>query len=98
MVVKLEEESIVMRKIGVFVAVGFIGLASAGRSVGGELMFGCATRPACGKVCRLVCETKTLTSTCYGSECDTICIPGPSRRGCKHFCTKSCGCGGGGAG
>ena len=42
------------------------------------------SRPACGKVCKLVCETKTLTATCYGCECKEICIPDPSRQGCKH--------------
>jgi hypothetical protein len=40
--------------------------------------------PTCGKVCKLVCETKKLTSTCYGSDSKDICIPDPSRRGCKH--------------
>jgi hypothetical protein len=41
-------------------------------------------RPACGKVCKLVCETKKLTSICYGSESKDICVPEPSRAGCKH--------------
>src|SRR5215211_4736760 len=30
-------------------------------------------RPACGKVCKLVCETKKLTAICYGSESKDIC-------------------------
>jgi hypothetical protein len=41
-------------------------------------------RPACGKVCKLVCDTKKLTAIGYGSECKDICIPEPSRAGCKH--------------
>jgi hypothetical protein len=41
-------------------------------------------RPTCGKVCKLVCETKKLTSICYGSESKDICLPNPSRAGCKH--------------
>jgi hypothetical protein len=41
-------------------------------------------RPACGKMCKLVCETKKLTDIGYGSECKEICLPGPSRAGCKH--------------
>jgi hypothetical protein len=41
-------------------------------------------RPTCGKVCKLVCETKKLTSIGYGSECKDICLPDPSRAGCKH--------------
>jgi hypothetical protein len=42
------------------------------------------SRPACGKVCKLVCETKKLTAIGYGCECKDICIPDPSRAGCKH--------------
>jgi hypothetical protein len=42
------------------------------------------TRPTCGKVCRLVCEKKKLTANCYACECKQICIPDPSREGCKH--------------
>jgi hypothetical protein len=42
------------------------------------------SRPACGKVCKLVCETKKLTSICYGCECKDICLPERSREGCKH--------------
>jgi len=45
------------------------------------------SRPACGKVCKLVCETKKLSSICYGCQCKEICIPGPSRPGCKHCAT-----------
>jgi hypothetical protein len=48
------------------------------------------SRPACGKVCKLVCETKKLTAICYGSESKDICLPEPSRAGCKH-CAVCCG-------
>jgi hypothetical protein len=41
-------------------------------------------RPTCGKVCKLVCDTKKLTAIGYGSECKDICLPEPSRVGCKH--------------
>jgi hypothetical protein len=47
-------------------------------------------RPTCGKVCKLVCDTKKLTAIGYGSECKTISIPEPSRAGCKH-CAICCG-------
>lgn len=47
-------------------------------------------RPACGKVCKLVCETKKITAIGYGSECKNICLPPPSRQGCKH-CAVACG-------
>jgi hypothetical protein len=63
---------------------------SAGPAMAVDLMFGCCGRPACGKICQLKCETKKLTSTCYGCECKDICLPGPSQRGCKH-CMKCCG-------
>lgn len=52
-----------------------------------EFSFECAPMPTCGKVCKLVCETKKLSAVCYGCECDEICIPGPSRPGCKHCAT-----------
>ena len=54
-----------------------------------EFWYGCRSRPACGKVCRLVCETKEIKSICYACECDEICIPGKSKRGCKH-CDVAC--------
>lgn len=53
------------------------------------------SQPACGKVCKLVCETKKLTAICYGSESKDICIPDPSREGCKHcaVCYGKCAAG-----
>jgi hypothetical protein len=50
------------------------------------------SRPACGKVCKLVRETKKLTAIGYGSECKSICIPDPSWAGCKHcaVCSGKC--------
>ena len=52
------------------------------------------SRPACGKVCKLVCETKSLVAIGYGNECKQICVPGPSRSGCKHcaICCGECQC------
>jgi hypothetical protein len=47
-------------------------------------------RPACGKVCKLVCEPKKLVSIGYGSDCKQICVPGPSEPGCQH-CACCCG-------
>jgi hypothetical protein len=43
-----------------------------------------------GKVCKLVCEKTKLPAVGYGYKCDTICIPGPSRRGCKYCDTTCC--------
>jgi hypothetical protein len=50
------------------------------------------SHPACGKVCRLVCEKKKLTSICYGCKSEDRCLPGPSIRGCKHcaVCDGNC--------
>jgi hypothetical protein len=45
----------------------------------------------CGKVCKLVCEKKKLTAVGYGYKCETICIPSPSRLGCKHCDMTCCG-------
>jgi hypothetical protein len=43
----------------------------------------------CCKVCKLVCEKKKVPAVGYGYKYDTICIQGPSRRGCKH-CDMTC--------
>jgi hypothetical protein len=48
------------------------------------------SRPACGKVCKLVCETKKITAIGYGNECKLISLPPPSQPGCKH-CSCCCG-------
>jgi hypothetical protein len=47
-------------------------------------------RPACGKVCKLVCGTKKLVSIGYGNDCKQICLPCPSKPGCEH-CAVCCG-------
>ena len=54
-----------------------------------DMMLGCCSRPACGKVCQLVREKKKLTVYCYGYDCKEICLPGPSRVGCKR-CETCC--------
>jgi hypothetical protein len=66
-------------------------LVPMSQSRAGDLMFGVWTRSACGKVCKLVCEELTLTATCYNCECDQVCVPGPSQRGCKHCAVTHCG-------
>lgn len=62
-----------------------------GQAAPGDCMWGCCARPACGKVCKLVCEEKKLTVVGYGSECKDICVPGPGQGSCKHCCVKCCG-------
>jgi hypothetical protein len=54
-------------------------------------MVGCWSRPACGKYCKLVCETKKIPAVGYGYKCETICIPCPSKPGCKHCYSTCCG-------
>jgi hypothetical protein len=49
----------------------------------------CGGGGACQKVCRLVCENKKVEVTCWGCKCEDFCIPGPSKRGCKH-CDTVC--------
>jgi len=44
----------------------------------------------CRKVCRLVREDKKITTTCWGMECEDVCVPGPSHPECKH-CEMVCG-------
>ena len=83
-----------MRAVMIALGITAASVWSASGALAGERNFGCRSRPACGKVCKLVCDTETLISTCYGCECDTICVPGPSRPGCKHCSSTCCGCGG----
>ncbi len=75
----------------VILSITFAGFSawSIGASVAGDFVHGHVTRPACGKICKLVCETKKLPAVGYGYKCDTIRIPSPSRRGCKH-CDVTC--------
>jgi hypothetical protein len=76
----------VIQALGVFLAMD----TTTPIARGSDLMYGCAARPACGKVCKLVCETTTLQAVGYGYKCESICIPSPGRRGCKHCETTCC--------
>jgi hypothetical protein len=79
-----------MRAFIFTLAIAMVPASLASVSLAGDLMYGCVTRPACGKLCKLVCETNTLAAVGYGYECDTICIPSPSRPGSKHCDTTCC--------
>jgi hypothetical protein len=48
---------------------------------------GCAQ---CQKICRLVCEDKKVTITCYGCKSEDFCVPCPSKPGCLQ-CEEDCG-------
>ncbi len=50
---------------------------------------GCAAN-RCRKVCRLEKSEKKITTTCWGMECEDICLPGPSTPECKHCETICC--------
>ncbi len=49
----------------------------------------CGREENCQKVCRLVCEDKKITTTCWGFKSEDFCVPGPSQRGCTH-CETVC--------
>lgn len=44
----------------------------------------------CNKVCRLTCKPKKVKVTCFKSECDVVCLPPPSHRGCRHCQMVDC--------
>ena len=61
----------------------------------------CANECSGGKICKLICEEKTISVVCYKCEDEKFCIPDPSCKGCKHCeaaCSEtcaSCACDGG---
>ena len=50
----------------------------------------CSGSNNCSKVCRLVCEEKRITTTCWGTKCEDFCAPGPSCPDHEH-CETVCG-------
>ena len=50
----------------------------------------CASCSNCSKVCRLVCEEKKITTTCWGYKTEDFCAPGPSCPDHDH-CETVCG-------
>ena len=50
----------------------------------------CGT-PSCSKVCRLVCEEKKVSVTCWGVEDEEFCVPGRGVKVCEH-CEEVCEC------
>jgi hypothetical protein len=50
----------------------------------------CGT-PSCSKVCRLVCEEKKVSVTCWGVEEEEFCVPGRGVQVCTH-CEEVCDC------
>lgn len=52
---------------------------------------GCGCQPCTRKVCRLVCETKKVSTPVYSVVCEDFCLPGPSVK-CKVPCCCPEGC------
>ncbi len=50
---------------------------------------GCVNECSGGKICKLICEEKTISVVCYKCEDEEFCIPDPSCKGCKH-CEAAC--------
>ncbi|MBL7040559.1 MAG: hypothetical protein ISR77_18130 [Pirellulaceae bacterium] len=50
----------------------------------------CGCRNDCNVVCRLKKEPLTKKVTCWTSEEEPICLPGPSKRGSRHSTDVSC--------
>jgi hypothetical protein len=78
-----------MRTVVICFGISLTVLWPAARSSADGLIYGSHLRPVCGKVCKLVCEKKKLQSVGYGYTCEEICVPAPSRHGCKH-CEVTC--------
>lgn len=73
--------SIIAGTILVLVVVGLItGRARAGS--GSCARCGCSE--GCQKICRLVCENKKVTTTCWGCQSEDFCIPCPSEPNGQH--------------
>lgn len=49
----------------------------------------CGCQSSCQKICRLVCEDKKVPVVCWGCKCEDFCLPGHSKRECKH-CEDVC--------
>jgi hypothetical protein len=73
---------------------GLLGLALVAAFSQGQQTFGhghltgcahCGCRScSCRKICRLVCETRKITTTCWGMACEDVALPGPSEPVCRQ--------------
>jgi hypothetical protein len=64
-------------------------LALCNSAAGHDRCAHCGIRGPCRKICRLVTEEKPISITCWGCQCEDICLPGPSKPGCEH-CSMVC--------
>jgi hypothetical protein len=56
----------------------------------------CGCQSHCGKVCRVICDKKKVTTVTYRCECEDFCVPGPSKKcgthcECEPDCCSPCG-------
>lgn len=77
--------------ISVVAVVMFLVLTAAIKFLpaGGGCCAHCGCENECRKICRLVCEEKKVSITCWGGKTEDFCLPGPSQRECKH-CETVC--------
>jgi hypothetical protein len=73
---------------------GLLGLALVAALSQGQQVFGhghlagcahCGCKShSCRRICRLVCETRKITTTCWGMACEDVVLPGPSEPVCRQ--------------
>lgn len=44
----------------------------------------CRSHGSCRKYCKLVYEEKKVEIICWGGKSEDFCLPGPSKKGCRH--------------
>lgn len=66
------------------VAAGLLVLVATRGDGGQPRCDGCGQHGDCQKVCRLVCEEKKVEIVCWGQKREEFCLPGHSKRSCKH--------------
>lgn len=77
-------------------AILFLVLVAAITTIAGRVRAGnafcahCGEAENCQKICRLVCENKKITTTCWGCATEDFCLPGPSTPNCRN-CEMVCG-------
>jgi hypothetical protein len=49
----------------------------------------CGCESQCRRVCRLVCDTATVSKNCYGCKCEQFCVGEKQCRG-DHHCEQVC--------
>lgn len=74
---------------GVIVAMSLAIVVSTRARAGVGCCAHCGCEEGFQKVCRLVCEEKKVSITCWGCKHEDFCVPGASKPGCRH-CETVC--------